>query len=151
MSCTFQSGTHPYIKATRSPINVTHKNMLYILSHFSHVQLYATSWTVQPTRLLCPWDFSRQEYWSGLPFPSPGNLPNPGTESRSLASAALAGGLFTTSAWKAPTRRHHRLLTSFISISKFIPAFLIPCVCSSNSPLNRFQHLTHSLINRWVK
>ena len=32
----------------------------------------------QPTRLLCPWKFSRQEYWSGLPFFSPGDLPNPG-------------------------------------------------------------------------
>ena len=31
---------------------------------------------LQPTRLLCPWGFSRQEYWSGLPFPSPGYLPN---------------------------------------------------------------------------
>ena len=37
--------------------------------------------------------FSRQEYWSGLPFPSPGDLPNPGTK---LASPALAGSFFTT-------------------------------------------------------
>ena len=35
-----------------------------------------------PTRLLCPWGFSRQEYWSGLPCPPPGDLPNPGIESR---------------------------------------------------------------------
>ena len=42
--------------------------------------------------------FSRQEYWSGLPFPSPGDLPDPGIEPRSLASPALAGGFFTTSA-----------------------------------------------------
>ena len=33
-----------------------------------------------PIRLLCPWVFSRQEYWSGLPCPPPGNLPNPGIE-----------------------------------------------------------------------
>ena len=33
---------------------------------------------LQPTSLLCPWRFSRKEYWSGLPFPSPGNLPDPG-------------------------------------------------------------------------
>ena len=38
-----------------------------------------------PTRLLCPWGFSRQEYWSGLPCPPPGDLPNPGTEPRSSA------------------------------------------------------------------
>ena len=37
----------------------------------------------QPTRLLCPWGFSRQEYWSGLPCPPPGDLRNPGIELRS--------------------------------------------------------------------
>ena len=36
-----------------------------------------------PTRLLCPWGFSRQEYWSGLSYPPPGDLPNPGIEPRS--------------------------------------------------------------------
>ena len=36
-----------------------------------------------PARLLCPWGFSRQEYWTGLPFPSPGDLPNPEIEPRS--------------------------------------------------------------------
>ena len=41
---------------------------------------------LQPARLLCPWGFSRQEYWSGLPCPPPGrHLPNPGIESRSPA------------------------------------------------------------------
>ena len=40
--------------------------------------------------------FSRQEYWSGLPFPTPGNLPNPEIVSRSLASLALTGRFFTT-------------------------------------------------------
>ena len=46
--------------------------------------------------------FSRQEHWSELPSPSPGDLPNPGIEPVSLTSPALAGGLFTTSAtWEA--------------------------------------------------
>ena len=36
-----------------------------------------------PTRLLCPWGFSRQEYWSGLPYSPPGDLPNPEIELRS--------------------------------------------------------------------
>ena len=40
--------------------------------------------------------FSRQEHWIGLPFPIPGDLPNPGIESASLVSTALAGGFFTT-------------------------------------------------------
>ena len=45
----------------------------------SHVQLFATPWTVAyqaPPSM----GFSRQEYWSGLPFPSPGDLPDPGIE-----------------------------------------------------------------------
>ena len=43
----------------------------------SCVQLFATPWTIQPV------EFSRPEYWSGKPFPSPGDLPNPGIEPRS--------------------------------------------------------------------
>ena len=47
-------------------------------------------------------EFSRQEYWSGLPFPSPWDLPDPGIEPVSLTSLALVGGLITTSAtWEA--------------------------------------------------
>ena len=42
--------------------------------------------------------FSRQKYWSGLPFPLSGDLPYPGIEPMSLVSPALAGGFFTTSA-----------------------------------------------------
>ena len=42
--------------------------------------------------------FPRKEYWSGFPFPSPGDLPNPKIEPTSLKPPALAGGLFTTSA-----------------------------------------------------
>ena len=40
-------------------------------------------------------EFSRQEYWSGLPFCTPGQLPNPGIENVCVASPALAGGFFT--------------------------------------------------------
>ena len=46
--------------------------------------------------------FFRQEYWSGLPFPPPGELPDPGVEPMSLMSPALGVGCFTTSAtWEA--------------------------------------------------
>ena len=41
------------------------------------------------TRVLCPWGFSGQESWSGLPHPPPGDLPDPGMEPTSLASPAL--------------------------------------------------------------
>jgi len=47
--------------------------------------------------------FFRQKYWSGLPCPSPRDLPNPGIKPVSLMSLALAGRIFTTSAtWEAP-------------------------------------------------
>ena len=46
--------------------------------------------------------FSRQEHWSGLPCPPPGDIPNPGIKPASFMSPALAGGFFTTSAtWEA--------------------------------------------------
>ena len=46
--------------------------------------------------------YSKQEYWSGLPCPPPGDLPDPGIESVSCASPTLAGGFFTTIlAWEA--------------------------------------------------
>ena len=44
----------------------------------------------------CSKGLFRQEYWSGLPFPTPGDLPNPGTEPASPVSPARAGGFFTT-------------------------------------------------------
>ena len=59
----------------------------------SHVQLFVTPWTVACQAPLSV-GFSRQEYWSGLLFPLPEDLPNPGIE---LASPALAGRFFTTS------------------------------------------------------
>ena len=47
--------------------------------------------------------FSRQKYWRGLPCPSPGDVPDPGIEPRSLRSPEFAGGFFTTNAtWEAP-------------------------------------------------
>ena len=48
-----------------------------------------------------PLKFSRQKYWSGLPFPPPGDLPDPGIERASLVSPALGGGFFTSEPlWK---------------------------------------------------
>ena len=60
-----------------------------------------TPWTVDYQTPLSV-GFSRQEYWSGLPCPSPGDLPNPGIEPTSLMSPSLAGGFFTASTtWEA--------------------------------------------------
>ena len=71
-----------------------------MVSRFSHVQFFGTAWTVALQAPLLM-EFSRQEYWSGLPFP-PGDLSHPGIEPISLMSPALAGGFFITSAtWEA--------------------------------------------------
>ena len=56
-----------------------------VVELLSHVQLFVTPWTVARQSPLSM-GFSRQEYWSGLPFPSPGNLPNPGIKPMSPAS-----------------------------------------------------------------
>ena len=61
----------------------------------SHVWLSVTPWTIAHQTPLSM-GFSRQEYWSGLSFLTPRELPNPGTEPMSLASPVLAGGLFMT-------------------------------------------------------
>ena len=68
--------------------------MCGMLSHFSRVQLFVTSWTIACQAPL-PMGFFRQEYWSGLPYPPPGDLPNLGIEPASPASPALAGRFFT--------------------------------------------------------
>ena len=60
---------------------------------FSHVRLFATLWTVAHQAALSM-RFSWQEYWSGLPRPSPGDLPNPGTEPEFLVVPALQGDFF---------------------------------------------------------
>ena len=61
----------------------------------SCVQLFATPWTAAFQAPLSM-GFSRQEYWSGLPFPPPGDLPDPGIELALSESPALAGRFFTT-------------------------------------------------------
>ena len=82
--------------------------------------------------------FSRQEYWSGLPFPSPGDLPDPGIEP---TSPALAGGFFATSAKEAPPLMCvsiyptglflHRTLTSTIQYHQDINSLQAPSITLS--------------------
>ena len=60
------------------------------------LSFFVTPWTVARQAPLSM-GFPRQEYWSGLPFPPPGDLANPGIEPVSVLSPALADGFFTTS------------------------------------------------------
>ena len=69
------------------------RNLMIIVHVLSHVQLFLIPWTVARQAPL-----SRQEYWSGLPFPSPGDFLDPGIKPASLA---LVSGFFTT----APPRK----------------------------------------------
>ena len=66
-----------------------------MLNCFSHVQLFETPWTVAHLAPL-PMGFSSQEYWSGLTFPSPGDLPDQGIKPMSPVSPALTGEFLTT-------------------------------------------------------
>ena len=81
------------------------KGLLYSVPaccHFSCVQIFATPGTVARQAPLSM-EFSRQEYWSGLPCPPPGALPDPEIKPKSLMTSQLAGGFFTTSiTWEAP-------------------------------------------------
>ena len=82
-----------------------HSTYEIVLSHFSHIQLFATQCTVACQAPLSM-GFSRQKYWSGLPFLSPGDLPNPGIEPVFLMSPALAAGSLPV----APLgKRHERV------------------------------------------
>ena len=90
INITHQSGTF----ITKNEPTLAHpyhsKAIVYLKVHscvmctqlLSHVQLFGTH-ALQPARVLCPWGFSRQLYWSGLPCTPPGDCPNPGTEPRS--------------------------------------------------------------------
>ena len=90
-----------------------------VLSHISPIRLCATSWTIAHQAPLSM-GFPRQEYWSGLPCPSPGDLPNPGVEPVSLMSPALADRFFTTSAtWEALGTTFKKILTKLVEVMEF--------------------------------
>ena len=81
----------------------------------SHVRLFATPWTVA---CLAPLSmgFSRQEYWSGLPCPPPGDLPDPGIESTSPGFPALADRFFTTE----PPGKSHKHEAAFLNLCVYL-------------------------------
>ena len=82
-----------------------------VVQSLSHVWLFAALWTVACQAPLSM-GFSRQEYWSELPFPSPGDLPNPGIEPISPTSPALASRFFTTELPGKPNKGHEQLFTA---------------------------------------
>ena len=94
--------------------------VFYVLSSFSRIQLW-------PHGLACKaplsMGFSRQEHWSGLPFPPPGGLPHPGIKLASLASQVLPGEFFTTSATNV-TQSSQRSKGCFLVSPDFVSLFI---------------------------
>ena len=91
-----------------------------MLSGFSCVRFFATLWTVAGQALLSM-GFSRQESWSGLPCPPPGDLPDSGIKPEFLISSALAGWFFTPSApWEA-----HKLITLYYEVEESFSELIV--------------------------
>ena len=102
---------HRHISTFRQPLGwalhaIPYTQCVWVLSR---VRRFVTPWTLaphglQPTRLLCPWNFLGKTTGVGCHFPIPGDLPDPKIEPESLASPALAGGFFftTRTTWEAP-------------------------------------------------
>ena len=113
--------TNAHIQVTYPPIEMINDDAKSLRSCLTLVIL----WTVARKASLSM-GFSRPECWSGLPFPSPGDLPLPGVEPASLISPALAGGFFTTSAtWEALVEVYRSLPASpniHLSLGSHSPA-----------------------------
>ena len=100
----FPSKTKKLLRLWRGTEKVSKSSVAFLLVFlYSWVLAQSLShvWLCDPTNCNPPGSplsmgFSRQEYWSGLPFPTPGDLPDSGIEPVSLASPALAGRFFTT-------------------------------------------------------
>ena len=113
------------------------------------VQLSANPWTVAHKAPLSR-DFSRQEYWSGLPCPPPGDLPQPGIKPAAL-SPALAGGFFTTSAaWKDWVASRACVLSRSGRVQPFVVLWTIAhqAHCPWDSPGKYTGVGCHSLLQR---
>ena len=107
---------------------------------FSCVWLFVTPWTVAHQAPLSM-GFSRHIYWSGLPFPSPGYLLNLGIKPASLASPALTGRFFTTSAtWEAHDATGEKQITSLTDLTVNPKGW-----CCQSAALNMPANLENSI------
>ena len=93
------------------------------MKSLSHVRLFVTPWTVAYQAPLSM-GFSRQGYWSGLPFPSPGDLPDPGIKPR---SPALQADALPSEPPGRPRSKHSRGNSSKISVPYNFKKLLTNC------------------------
>ena len=129
-----------------SPHRTVKTHMMWMPFSHSVVSNSVTPWTAglqAPLSL----EFSRQEYWSGLPFPSPGYLPNPGSESSFPVSPALKVDSLPTEPMGKPTRYLESLVAQRV---KRLPAMQETRVRSlgREDPLEK-EMATHSSILAW--
>ena len=120
-------------------------NHIYIHAQSLQSCTTATLWIV-PRQAPLSIGFSRQEYWSGLPFPSPGTIPDPGIQPESLMSPTLAGGFFTTiAAWEATQFYIYTYIYVFIYLSPLLYRHL----CMTFSGIlrkDKYAHFTDECI-----
>ena len=104
---------------------------VHMLSHFSHIQLFATPWTVAHQAPLSM-GISGQEYWSDLPFSSPGDLLNPGIKPTSLTCFAVTDGYFQFSSVQS-LNSVQLFMTPwadrYFTTSIYLPLYVCVCVC----------------------
>ena len=142
----------PFVQLAGRGTSVAYKVALAVES-LSHVWLFVTPWTVTHQAPLSM-GFSRQEYWSGLPFLPPGDLPNPGIEPM---SPALAGRLFTTEPPGNPSLQGSPYKLSFVSIIlqpgvQLVTEQSLFTDCRSLSQIvGPFSHLPRSSPSSWCQ
>ena len=107
-----------------------HTNTFYCYITTMLIRFFATPWTVAFQAPLSM-GFFRQQYWSGLPFPSPGDLPNPGIKPTSLTSPAMTSQFFTTSvSWEA------HITNICVLVAQQCPTFATPQTVAHQDPLS---------------
>ena len=111
------------------------------MKSLSCVRLFATPWTVA---YQAPWSmgFSRQEYWSGLPFPSPRGLPHPGIEP---GSPALQTDALPSEPLGKPVK-NLKLLMNLINFKGYLNSFLFAGVLNHRCLQNLMISVIHSYI-----
>ena len=137
----------PHLPHTLWLIILLHDCVQVCVQSRSHVQLFVPPQTVACQAPL-PMEFSRQEYWSGLPFLTAGDLPNPGIKPMPLASPALAGGFFTISTtWEAHMTVDSSSVQAHISQVCFFH-FLVRILCQVELILNYYINF---ILNYYIK